>query len=84
MVERTENVVYRNAPKGEGLRYIVAEVKVASTNDTVIFDELTEVHDTVAIQLDTGVEVACSEGTNVVTVGGAVANVPMLFCVSGW
>ena len=80
----TENVVYRSAPRGEGLRYIIAEVKSATAADTVVFSELTAIKDTVAIRLDTGVDTPCTEATNIVTIGAGPATTPMLICVSGW
>lgn len=79
-----ENVVFRSAPRGEGLRYIIAEVKSATTADTVVFSELTAIKDTVAIRLDTGAETPCTEATNTVTIGAGPAATPMMICVSGW
>ena len=79
-----ENIVFRSAPRGEGLRYIIAEVKSATAADTVTFDELTAIKDTIALRLDTGAEVDCTEATNVVTVGAGPASTPMMICVSGW
>lgn len=84
MTDQTENIVYRSAPRGEGLRYIIAEVKSATAADTVTFSELTAIKDTVCIRLDTGTEVDCTEATNVVTVGAGPASTPLMVCVAGW
>jgi len=80
----TENVMYRSAPRGEGLRYIIAEVKAATAADTVVFSELTAIKDTIAIRLDTGVAVACGQATNIVTIPAGPADTPMMICVSGY
>jgi len=80
----TANIVYRSAPKGEGLRYVIAEVKSATADDTWTVDEFTAIKDTIGLRLDTGVEVDCTEATNVVTVGAGPATTPLMICVSGW
>ena len=84
MADQTENIVYRSAPKGEGLRYVVAEVKSVTSADTVTFSEFTAVNDTQAFDLTTGDALACTEATNVVTIGGAVTTIPVVIFVSGW
>ena len=84
MAALTPNIVYRGAPKGEGLRYIIAEVKSASAEDTWTVSELTAIKDTVGIRLDTGVAVLFTEATNVVTVPAGPDSTPLMICVSGW
>ena len=84
MADQTENIVYRSAPKGEGLRYVVAEIKAGTAADTVTFSELTAIKDTIAMRLDTGAEVDCTEATNVATIGAGPSDTPMLIIVSGW
>ena len=84
MAALTGNIVYRNAPKGEGLRYIVIEVKSATSADTYTVSEWTKVKDVVCIEVDTGAELACTEATNVITIGGAVTTVPLAIMTSGW
>ena len=34
--------------------------------------------------VDTGAELACTEATNVITIGGAVTTVPLAIMASGW
>lgn len=84
MAALTANIVYRSAPRGEGLRYVIAEAKSATAGDTWTVTEYTAIKDTVCIRLDTGAEVDCTEATNVVTVGAGPASTPLMFCVSGW
>lgn len=84
MATLTANIVYRSAPRGEGLRYIIAEVKSATDADTWTVDELTAIKDTIALRLDTGAEVDCTEATNVVTIGAGPSTTPMMICVTGW
>ena len=84
MSDLTENIVYRSAPRGEGPRYIIAEVKAATAADTVTFSELTSIKDTISLRLDTGAEVDCTEATNVVTIGAGPSSPHMMICVSGW
>ena len=84
MAALTCNVVYRSAPCGEGLRYLIAEVKSATAADTWTVSELTAIKDTIGLRLDTGAEVDCTEATNVVTIGAGPATTPMMICVSGW
>ena len=86
MADLTETVVYRGGMRGAGLKYLVFEAASASADDTVTVGELAAIKDTVAIELDSGAEVTCSEATNVVTVdpGGALASKPIAVLVSGW
>jgi len=71
MTDLTEVVVHRGGLRGYGLKYLVLEVSSASADDTVTVGELGTVKDAVAFEMDTGVEVSCSEATNVVTVDPA-------------
>lgn len=84
MAAITPTVVYRNSPKGEGLRYIIGEIKSATAADTWTVSELTAIADTICLRLDTGAEVDCTEATNTVTVGAGPAATPLMICVSGW
>ncbi len=84
MATLTANIVYRSAPRGEGLRYVIAEVKAATAADTWTVSELTAIKDTITLRLDTGAEVDCTEATNVVTIGAGPSSTPMMICVSGW
>jgi len=84
MADLTETIVYRGGMRGTGLKYLVAEVEDATAADTVTMGELAAIKDTIAIRLDTGAEVDCTEATNVVTIGVGPANTPMLIIVSGW
>ena len=84
MADLTERVVYRGGMRGHGLKYLVLEVESATATDTVTVGELTSIKDTVAIRLDTGAEIDCTEGTNVVTIGAGPAATPMMIVVSGW
>lgn len=84
MTDLTETVVYRGGMRGSGLKYLVLEVEDADASDTVTVGELTSIKDTVAIRLDTGAEVDCTEATNVVTIGSGPSSTPMLIIVSGW
>ena len=84
MAALTANIVYRSGSKGEGLRYVVGEVKSATSADTWTIDEFTADKDTVCFQLDTGDALACTEATNVVTVGGAVTTVPIVIYATGY
>jgi hypothetical protein len=68
---------------GYGLRYKWIIVSAASQNDTVTVSELDTITDTVAVQMDTGAEVTCSEATNVVTVAGALTSKDLMILVSG-
>lgn len=70
--------------RGSGLKYLVCEVSSASSGDTATIGEITAIKDTIAIRLDTGVEVNCTEATNVVTIGTGPSSTPMLIIVSGW
>lgn len=76
-------VVHRGGMRGEGLRYLVYEVESATAADTLTVD-LNAIKDTLAMRIDTGAEVACTEATNVVTIGAGPATTPMLIIVSGW
>ena len=67
-----------------GLGYCVLTVALATTGDTVTVTELTTIQDTVAVRLDTGNAVLCSEATNVVTIGATAVASPMLIVVTGW
>jgi len=80
----TCNIMYKSAPRGQGLRYIIAEVHSATAADTWTVSEFTAIKDTVCIRLDTGAEVDCTEATNIVTVGAGPAATPLMICVSGW
>jgi len=84
MAALTINIVYRSVPKGEGLRYLIGEAKSATAADTWTVSELTAIKDTICLRLDTGAEVACTEATNVVTVGAGPLATPLMICVSGW
>jgi len=84
MADLTETVVYRGGMRGSGLKYLVCEVDAATAADTVTIGELSSIKDTITIRLDTGAEVACTEATNVVTIGAGPASTPMLIVVSGW
>jgi len=84
MTDLTEVVVYRGGMRGSGLQYLVLEVESADASDTVTVGELTAIKDTVAIRLDTGAEVDCTEATNIVTIGSGPSSTPMLIIVSGW
>ena len=84
MAELTETIVYRGGMRGTGLKYLVCEVEDATATDTVPIGELASIKDTIAIRLDTGAEVDCTEATNVVTIGAGPASTPMLIIVSGW
>ena len=70
--------------RGSGLKYLVVEVASATAADTVTVGELAAIKDTLAMRLDTGAEVACTEATNIVTIGAGPAATPMLIIVSGW
>ena len=83
MADLTEKTVYRGGATGYGLKYKLIEVDNATTADTVTVGELTTILDTVAVDLSTGADVACTEATNVVTIGGAVASVPLSILVIG-
>jgi len=83
MSDLTEKIVYRGGATGYGLKYKVIEVNSATTADTVTVGELSTILDTVALDLSTGASVACTEATNVVTIGGAIAAVPILITVAG-
>ena len=83
MVALNYVVVHRSGARGYGLKYLVLEVESATTADTVTVDEFTAVKDTVAFQTDTGDALACTEATNVVTIGGAIAAKPLAIFVSG-
>ena len=83
MADLTEKTVYRGGATGYGLKYKVIEVDAATTADTVTVGELSTILDTQALDLSTGAAVACTEATNVVTIGGAVAAVPLLIIVTG-
>ena len=84
MADLTERIVYRGGATGYGLKYKVIEVDEATSADTVTVGELTKILDTNAFDLSTGAAVACTEATNVVTIGGAVTDVPMLIIVVGY
>lgn len=85
MADLTETIVYRGGMRGTGLKYLVLEVPSADTSDTITVGELSKIKDTVAFRLDTGVEVDCTEATNVVTVGGTgLSDMPMVIIVTGW
>lgn len=84
MADLTEVVVYRGGMRGYGLKYVVLEVESATASDTVTVGELTAIKDTVAIRLDTGAEIDCTEATNIVTIGSGPSDTPMLIIVSGW
>ena len=81
-------VVFRGGMGGAsyGLRYLILEVESADADDTVTVSEYTTVKDTVAIELDTGAEVSCSEATNVITIdpAGALSDKPVSILVSGY
>jgi hypothetical protein len=79
----TGTVVYRGGMRGTGLKYLAYEVESATAADTLT-TELTAIKDTITLRLDTGAEVACTEATNVVTIGAGPAATPMLIIVSGW
>ena len=83
MAALTANIVWRSGT-GEGLKYLLATVKSATSADTWTVSEWTKVEDTQCLQLDTGAALACTEATNVVTVGGAVTTVPLVILVSGY
>jgi len=84
MADLTETVVYRGGMRGSGLKYLVIEIDEADATDTVTVEELNSIKDTVAIRLDTGVAVDCTESDNVVTIGSGPSSTPMLIVVSGW
>ena len=84
MADLTETVKYRGGMRSFGLKYLVLEVDSATAADTVTVGELSTIKDTVAIRLDTGVAVDCTETTNVVAIGAGPAATPMLIIVSGW
>lgn len=86
MAALTYATVYRGGMSGAayGLRYLVIEVESATAADTVTINEYTNIKDTVAIRLDTGAEVDCTEATNVVTIGSGPSSTPMLIIVTGW
>lgn len=84
MTDLAETVVYRGGMRGSGLKYLVMEVEDADASDQVTVGELTTIKDTVAIRLDTGVAVECTEATNVVTIGSGPSSTPMLIIVTGW
>jgi len=84
VADLTETVKYRGGMRGSGLKYLVMEVDSATAADTVTVGELTAIKDTVAIRLDTGAEVDCTEATNVVTIGSGPSSTPMMITVSGW
>jgi hypothetical protein len=84
MADLTEVVKYRGGMRGYGLKYLLLEVDSATAADTVTVGELTSIKDTVAIRLDTGEEIDCTEATNIVTIGAGPADTPMLIVVSGW
>ena len=84
MADLTERVVYRGGMRGHGLKYLVLEVESATASDTVTVGELSSIKDTIAIRLDTGVAVDCTEATNVVTIGSGPSSTPMMIAVSGW
>jgi len=84
MGDLTEKTVYRGGATGYGLKYKLIEVNDATTADTVTVGELSTIIDTQALDLSTGAAVDCTEATNVVTIGGAVASVPMAILVSGY
>ncbi len=83
MAELTPVIVKRGGMSGSGLKWQAAEV-TGDASDTVPFNELTSVKDTVCIRLDTGAEVSCTESTNVVTIGSGPSDTPLLIIVSGW
>lgn len=68
---------------GYGLRYCLFIVENATSADTVTVNEVGTVEDTMAFQMDTGAAVACTEATNVVTVGGAITSLDLIILVSG-
>lgn len=84
MADLTETIVHRGGMRGSGLKYLVCEVDDATAADTVTIGELDAIKDTIAFRLDTGVEVDCTEATNVVTIGAGPSSTPMLIVVSGW
>ena len=45
--------------------------------------ELSKITDTVALEMETGAALACTEATNVVTIGGAVTSLDCIIMVSG-
>ena len=67
-----------------GLGYCVITVALATAADTMTVTELTNIKDTVAVRLDTGAEVPCTEAANVVTIGAGPADTPLLIVVTGW
>lgn len=77
-------VVHRSGSRGYGLKYLILEVEQADANDTVTIDEFNVVADTLALETDSGAEVACTEATNVVTIGGAISDKPLAIMVSGY
>ena len=84
VTDLTEAVVYRAGMRGVGLKYLIAEVENATTNDTVTIGEMVEIKASVALRIDSGSSCACTNATNVVTITGVVANTPLVLIVSGW
>ena len=84
MADLTERVVYRAGMRGVGLKYLIAEVESATTNDTVTIGEMVEIKAAAAIRIDTGSLCTVTTATNVVTITGVVANTPLVLMVSGW
>ena len=83
MASLTPIYIKRVGTSGYGLRYKLFIVENASQNDTVTVDELDTVIDTVALQMDDGAAVTCTEATNVVTISGALTSKDCLILVSG-
>jgi len=83
MAALSGTVVYRSGARGYGLKYVIYEVESATAADTLT-TELNAIKDTVAMRLDTGAEVDCTEATNVVTIGSGPSSTPMQITVSGW
>lgn len=83
MASLSGTVVYRGGVRGQGLKYVTYEIESATAADTLT-TELNAIKDTVAMRLDTGAEVDCTEATNVVTVGAGPSSTPLLIIVSGW
>ena len=68
---------------GFGLRALLVRVDDATAADTVTIGELTKVEDVVAISQSDGAAFACTEATNVVTLGAGPLDDDVLLLITG-
>lgn len=68
---------------GFGLRALLVRVNDGTAADTVTIGELTTVSDVVAISQSDGAAFACTEATNVVTLGAGPADDDILLLITG-